>query len=353
MTAIKTARIPYKEQESFFPQPRPFRWVVNAFLPLALTLTAGIAVLLPTSLPTEGRLTLFAFVLAAILWSTTSINAAYIALGTVMLLVLTGGTSQEHLFEALASDVIWLMIGAFILGGAVQKTGLAARLTRLVVAKANTVSSLLWLLTTVLIPLSFLIPSTSGRAAVTLPVFRSITTAIDDKRITRAIALLMPTVILVSTITSLVGAGSHLIANDLLYQITQQRISFAQWAIYGLPFGIVASYASCWVIMRLFLDKRRLNRKLQGRQFEPKPLSIPEGKTLAIVILMVVLWCSESWHGFEIATVSLMGALLLTMPNFGVLSWKEAMKSVSWNLIIFVGAALVLGQSLIRSQAAQ
>jgi di/tricarboxylate transporter len=245
------------------------------------------------------------------------------------------------------------MIGAFILGGAVQKTGLAARLTRLVVAKANTVSSLLWLLTTVLIPLSFLIPSTSGRAAVTLPVFRSITTAIDDKRITRAIALLMPTVILVSTITSLVGAGSHLIANDLLYQITQQRISFAQWAIYGLPFGIVASYASCWVIMRLFLDKRRLNRKLQGRQFEPKPLSIPEGKTLAIVILMVVLWCSESWHGFEIATVSLMGALLLTMPNFGVLSWKEAMKSVSWNLIIFVGAALVLGQSLIRSQAAQ
>jgi di/tricarboxylate transporter len=163
----------------------------------------------------------------------------------------------------------------------------------------------------------------------------------------------MPTVILVSTITSLVGAGSHLIANDLLYQITQQRISFAQWAIYGLPFGIVASYASCWVIMRLFLDKRRLNRKLQGRQFEPKPLSIPEGKTLAIVILMVVLWCSESWHGFEIATVSLMGALLLTMPNFGVLSWKEAMKSVSWNLIIFVGAALVLGQSLIRSQAAQ
>ena len=109
--------------------PRPLLWVADAALPLALTITAGVGVLLPTSLPSEGRLALFAFVLAfvlaAILWSTTSINAAYLAWGTVMLLVLTGGASQAELFAALSSDVIWLMIGAFILGGAVQKTGLA------------------------------------------------------------------------------------------------------------------------------------------------------------------------------------------------------------------------------------
>ncbi|VEP14133.1 Citrate transporter [Hyella patelloides LEGE 07179] len=333
--------------------PRPFRWVVDATLPLALTLTAGIAVLLPTSLPTEGRLALFAFIVAAILWSTTSINAAYVALGTVMLLVLTGGASQEQLFEALSSDVIWLMIGAFILGGAVKKTGLAARLTQIVVGRATTVRSLFWLLTSILIPLSFVIPSTSGRAAVTIPVFRSITSEIEDRRITRAIALLMPTIILVSTIGAIVGAGSHLIANDLLYQITQQRISFTQWAIYGLPFAIAASYASCWVIMRLFLNKSRLDRRLPKQEQKQKPLSLDEIKTFAIVLLMMLLWFSESWHGYEIATVSLAGALLLTLPNFGVLSWQDGVKAVSWNLIIFVGAALVLGRSLIDSDAAQ
>ncbi len=174
---------------------RRWRWVVDAVLPLTLTFIAAIAVLLPTSLPTEARLSLFAFALAVIFWSTTSFNAAYVALAVMMMLILAGGSPQEQLYEALASDVIWLMIGAFVLGGAVQQTGLAARLTQLVVARARTVGSVFWLLTTMLIPLSFFIPSTSGRAAVVIPVFRSIANATDDRRITRAIALLMPTVI--------------------------------------------------------------------------------------------------------------------------------------------------------------
>ncbi|HEY9872754.1 MAG TPA: SLC13 family permease [Candidatus Obscuribacterales bacterium] len=335
------------------PRQRRWRWVVDAVLPLSLTVTAAIAVLLPGSLPLTARLALFAFILAAILWSTTSINADYIALLAMMLLVLAGGSPQEQLFDALASDVVWLMIGAFILGGAVQKTGLAARLTQMVVARAHTVRSVFWLLTTVLIPLSFLIPSTSGRAAVAIPIFRSIADAAEDRRIIRALALLMPTIILVSTIVALVGAGSHLVANDLLNQIAKQRISFTQWAIYGLPFGIAASYASCWVIMWLFLDKERLDRQLQVPQGKRKPLSQAEWKTLIVVAVMIGLWLTESWHGLEIATVSVAGALVLTMPGLGVLKWKEGLKAVSWNLIIFVGAALVLGRALIDSGAAQ
>lgn len=159
------------------PPKRQFRWVVDTILPLTLTLVTGLVLLLPSSLTTEARLSLFAFAVAVILWSTTSLNAAYVALASVMLLILSGGSEQEELYEALESDVIWLMIGAFILGGAVQQTGLAARLTQLVVAKARTVGSVFWLLTTMLIPLSFVIPSTSGRAAVVIPIFRSIANA--------------------------------------------------------------------------------------------------------------------------------------------------------------------------------
>ncbi len=35
------------------------------------------------------------------------------------------------------------------------------------------------------------------------------------------------------------------------------------------------------------------------------------------------------------------------------MKWKDGLKSVSWNLIIFVGAALALGNALIDSGAAQ
>ncbi len=330
-----------------------FSWVVNAILPLTLTTVTGVAVLLPESLSTNARLSLFAFALAVILWSTTSINAAFIALVAVILLVLTGGVPQEKLYESLASDVVWLMIGAFILGSAVQQTGLAARFAQLVVSRARTVSSVLWLLTTMIIPLSFFIPSTSGRAAVVIPIFHSIANAANDKRITKAIAILMPTVILVSTIGTIIAAGSHLIANDLLYQISKQRISFTEWVVYGTPFGIIASYISCWVIMRMFLDKKRLQRPITLPLSKNKPLSKAEWATLIIVAMMVVLWLTESWHKLEIATVTVVGALLLTAPKIGVLKWKDALKAVSWNLIIFVGAALVLGKALIETGAAQ
>ncbi len=74
------------------------------------------------------------------------------------------------------------MIGAFVLGGAVQVTGLAARLTSLVAGEQRSVSQVCWRITLLLLPLSFLIPSTSGRAAVVLPLYKSVTDAIDDRR---------------------------------------------------------------------------------------------------------------------------------------------------------------------------
>jgi anion transporter len=325
----------------------------KSLLAIFFTFISGVIVFFSNGLSTQGRLTIFVFLLTVILWSTTSINAGYIALVSVFLLLLTGGISQEQFFESLGSDVVWLMIGAFILGSAVKQTGLATRLTQTVANKAHNVSSLFWLLTTVLIPLSFLIPSTSGRAAVTYPIFRSITHAIDDKRTRRALALLMPSIILVSTIASLTGAGSHLIAKDLLAEISGKNISFSQWLLYGLPFGIVASYASCWVIMRLFLDKKCLQKKLDVQYLQSTPLSLPERKTLLIVLLMLLLWITEQWHGLKIATVTIIGAMILTAPNFGVIKWKDAVKDVSWNLIIFVSATLVLGRALISSGASE
>ncbi len=180
---------------SFFRWIHPFaaswksfgRPLVPVLCPVTLIAAAGLGVMCLGDLSTSGRLALFAFLVAAILWSTTALSADYIAVGTLLWLVLSGGVSQNVLFQSLASDVVWLMIGAFMLGGTVQKTGLAGRLTQVVVSRAQTIGGVFWLLTTVLIPLSFLIPSTSGRAAVTLPMFHSLTEAIGDRRVTASL----------------------------------------------------------------------------------------------------------------------------------------------------------------------
>ena len=321
--------------------------------PVAALVAVGVFTLAPGSLEPEARASIFAFASAVVLWSMTKLPAAWVALVSVVLLIALGGAKQEALFGAMSSDVVWLMIGAFVLGGAVQVSGLAARLTRLAAGRRTTVSGVLWRVTLLLLPLSLLIPSTSGRAAVMLPVFRSLSRTSSDRSVVRALSLLIPTVILVSTICTLVGAGSHLVANDLLEQVSGERISFARWALYGAPFGVAASAIACWIIQRLFLSRDTRSTLLSLPSVEPKPLSGRERRTLLVIAGMVGLWATESMHGIEIAFVAVVGAVMLTMPKAGVMSWKDGVSAVSWNLVVFVGAALVLGEALIETGAAQ
>ncbi|HDR8253870.1 TPA: anion permease, partial [Bacillus cereus] len=329
------------------PKTKP-SWVI----PVALILMAEIVLLLPSSLTMEAKWSLFGFCCAIILWTTTTINSAYIALGSVLFLIISGTAKQDLLFDSLASDVIWLMIGSFILGRALQITGLAEKMTYFVVNRARNISGLCWILTMSIQILAFFIPSTSGRAAVVLPVFQAISKEIGSRRITKALAILMPTVILVSTSSTIIGAGSHLIALDMLKEFNNKNITFVKWLIWGLPFGVIMSFICCRVILFLFLDKEEVKTKLQPKKVQVK-LSRNEKYTITILIAMVTFWLTESLHGLEIATVTIIGVFLLTLPKVGVMKWKESLKGVSWNLILFVGAAIALGKSLMESGAAQ
>jgi di/tricarboxylate transporter len=96
---------------------------------VALVIVGVGVVLLPATLSGEARAALFAFGLAIVLWSTTRLPAAWVALFAVVVLVALRGAPQDALFDSLASDVVWLMVGAFVLGGAITATGLAGRLT--------------------------------------------------------------------------------------------------------------------------------------------------------------------------------------------------------------------------------
>jgi anion transporter len=324
-------------------------------IPVAGIILAAIVINFVQDLAIAGRWSLFIFCSTVIIWTFTKLNVSYVALVAALTLVLTGAIPQEQFFKTLGDEIVWLMIGGFILGDAIHKTGLSTRLTQFIVGRVKTVGGLFWMMTALIIPLSFLIPSTSGRAAVTLPIFRSVNTQLRDSKITRALAILIPTIILVSTIVSLVGAGSHLIANELLMQMTQQHLSFGQWALYGLPFGIVASFMSCFVLLYFFLDRKERQQPLQIPidNTVKSRFSRSECVTLFIAIGMLTLWLTEGLHGLKIATVAILGGALLAMPKMGVMSWKEALNSVSWNLIMFVSAALVLGRSLVKSGAAE
>src|SRR5690606_26889297 len=133
----------------------------------------------------------------------------------------------------------------------------------------------------------------------------------------------------------------------------EEEISFLTWMVWGAPFALVASICACTVIIARYLDREARGISLSPKQMAPAgELTQQESITSMVLGAMVLLWTTESIHGIDMVTVTIYGALLLTAPKVGSLPWKEGIQSVPWNLILFVAAAIALGDSLTETGAA-
>ncbi|RIN49001.1 SLC13 family permease, partial [Staphylococcus simulans] len=164
---------------------------------------------------------------------------------SAMLVVCLGillGMPQDILYQSLEEHVIWLMIGAFIIGGVVETSGLLDRLIRWIEAKCTSGKRMNIFVFILVQILSLIIPSTSGRAAALLPVYQAFGNRFNSNR--QYLGILMPVLILMGTNLSLIGAGSHIIGIGLLENQTDGSISYLQFLLWGFPFGIIIAIIS-------------------------------------------------------------------------------------------------------------
>ncbi|MBT2525726.1 anion permease [Streptomyces sp. ISL-99] len=317
----------------------------------------------PAALPGDARLTLAVFVLATAAWIATPVDHTYIALGAGLALTATGVISSETLFGTLGDETVWLLICAFVLAAAVARTGLAGRAAAFLVSGARTVRQLTHLTTAALVVTAFAVPATSGRAALALPVFLALAKVLADRRrLVVMLALLFPTVILLSAFATLIGAGAHLITVSVLWEATGERIGFTQWLLLGLPLAAVSSHLAAEAV--LLTTTRREDRsgpvritaeQIQEHSGQPVtgPLGPAETRCAALLAAVVVLWCSEPLHQVPPAVVALIGAVVASSPALGTVRLKEALHTVSWSLLLFMAATMAMGVALADSGAAR
>lgn len=311
----------------------------------------------------DGQVTIIVFALAVWAWVFTSLDDTYVALGATVGLVLFGVLSTDEMFQSLGDDTVWLLLAAFIIAAGVTSSGLATRATAYVVCVARTPRQLVHLLTGALVVTTFAVPSTSGRAALAVPVFMAMTYVfVDRPRLVKALALLFPTVILLSAVGSLLGAGAHLITSEILQTAVGDGISFVDWVLLGLPLAVVSSHLAAELVLHLFTDaeERRTPLFLAPADFERDapspvtgPLSVAESRAALLLAAVVVLWCSEPLHGVDPAIVALVGALVAASPRYGSVTLSSALKSAPWSLLLFLAATLALGTALTSSGAAE
>jgi solute carrier family 13 (sodium-dependent dicarboxylate transporter), member 2/3/5 len=326
------------------------RWVLAAAL--AVALLAGLY--LPSDdAPAAARHVLAVFGLALVGWTVLRLPDTPVALAAALALPLLGVVEAPVVYAGLGDNLVWLLIGAFVLGAVVQSCGLAERWALQAVAGARSTERLMLRLCGVIIATAFVVPSTSGRAALLLPLFMALAQAIGQPRITRALALLFPSVILLSACASLLGAGAHLVAVDFMQRLGLPTPDFLSWMAWMAPLAVLSSLAATLLVTRCFLraDERRAVPALPA---PPQvPLTPAQRRVAAIAALAIAGWASSAWHGLDAAQVALVVALLATCKPLTGVDLKTALRKVEWNLLLFMALTLVLGQALLDSGAAQ
>ncbi|MCG8597476.1 MAG: anion permease [Kiloniellales bacterium] len=310
-----------------------------------------------TGLSAEGRIALGTFGTAVILWIGSRLDKTFVALAVLVAGTAFGqGASEGAVLSSFGDGMIALLLAAFVLAAAITASGLAARCSGLLLRRARSLRQVVYGMTAGMIALALVMPATSGRAALLLPVFLAVAAQIPNPRITKALALLIPTVVLLSSAGSLIGAGGNVLAADTILHLEGERIGYLRWLMLGLPFALLSCFGAAWAILRLFLnaEERRQGLDLAAAPDDPprSRLSPRERFVLTVAFALVLLWCSETIHGLDNATVALLGALAVTAPRFGVLTFKQAVKGVDWNLLVFMAACLQLGDALVRSGGA-
>lgn len=322
-------------------------------LVLLLVLSAVLFLGLLT-LAQPAKLAMFIFGAAVIAWTMTKWDATLVSVLAAFAMAATGLQGEKQALYALGDPFIMLLIGGFMMGGAFLQTGLSVRLANFFASRSRSVGHLFYLLTTALVLLSFVIPATSGRAAVMAPVYLSFAVATDNRNIRRALALLFPTIIVLSCVTNYLGAGANIMTADIVRRLCGTDIGYLDWLLLGLPVGLLSCYGSTWILLRVFLTQQE---REQGFALQTSPTAFSEEKTvaqrrtLAVMVGLLVLWTTEHLHGIEPGMVAIGGAMLLCLPQAGVMKFKEAVKSVEWTLILFMAATIEISDGLIASGA--
>ena len=351
------------------------KWMKIFGIPLALVVF-GLLLTMPTPLGMsfQGKAALATFTMALILWVTQAIPTYASALLVLVMLTLTGGWDEGSALGVFGYDVIWLMVSAFIITSGMEKSGFAKRLALFIVSKfGSTANKALISLGVVNFLLAFVVPSTTARAALLLPITLMICQVYGalpgSSNFGRQLMLQEVHFNNISTSAILTATAPQIMAVGYIKDMAKVDVTWMQWFAAGMPIAVLTMAASFFLGKLLYkseIDKPKTDALPEGASQETKslaqeykdlgPMTLIEKKALFIFALTVFLWCTDGYHvqmfGFKISLVmvAVLSALLFYLPYLGILNWKET--KIPWDLMIFSAGAYAGGLALDKSGVA-
>lgn len=290
--------------------------------------------------PTTITLIFLAF--AVVMFVTEKIPLAVTSMIVCIGLVITGVLNVNDAFSGFINSNVILFVAMFIVGGALFETGMANEIGSLVTKFAKSERGLIVAIMVIVGVMSGFLSNT-GTAAVLIPVVIGIAAKSGYKRS----RLLMPLVFAAAMggNLSLIGAPGNMIAQSALEPLGLS-FGFFEYAVVGLPILIAGILFYATIGFRILPNH---DTEEDDSIFDETQDfgSVPKWKkVLSLVILIATLMgmIFEEQIGVKLCITGCVSALLLILT--GVISEKDALKSIDLKTIFLFGGTLSLAKAL-------
>lgn len=297
-----------------------------------------------------ATITLLFLAFAIVMFVTEKLPLGVTSMIVCVGLVVTGVLDWKTAFSGFIDSNVILFVAMFIVGGALFETGMANEIGGLVTKFAKNERGLIVAIM-VIVGLMSGVLSNTGTAAILIPVVIGIAARSNFRRS----RLLMPLVFAAAMggNLSLIGAPGNMIAQSTLEETTGMSFGFFEYAIVGLPILIAGIIFYATVGFKLLPNHEVTDSDMAYD--EKKDFSdVPRWKkvlSLVILILTLLGMIFEDKIGIKLCVIGCIGALALIVT--GVISEKNALKSIDLKTIFLFGGTLSLASALQESGAGQ
>jgi anion transporter len=285
---------------------------------------------------------------------------ALMGLGVAMI---TKTLSFAQAFQAMSSNVPWIIVLAFFFSRGFIKTGLGSRIAYMFVAKfGSTTLGLAYSMVAAEFLMSPAIPSVSARAGgIFMPLCKALCEACGSKAgdgtEKKMGSFLFQTCFQCSVISSsmfLTAMAANPVAQKVAIEVGESigqdlNISWGTWAVAAFLPGIVN--ISIVPLVYYVLDPPEIKespeapRDAQNKLAEKGSLSTPEMIMGGSLFFTVILWMGGEALKVDAISAALVGLSVLLVT--GVISWKDCLlENSAWDTLTWFGALIAMASSL-------
>ncbi len=343
-----------------------------------LALVTGILLLLifffinPLHLEFKAKLVLAIAVMMVSWWVLDAMPLPVVALVPVVLFPLLGITPLKEVTKSYADSVVFLFMGGFFIGIAIEKWKLHKRIALGIINFTGTNGNKIilgFILSTGFLSLWL---SNTATTMMMFPIAMSVIHVIGKQENAGANMKNFSLVLMLSiayasnfALGTIIGTPPNVAYASYVQEKFNFSIGFTHWMIVFMPLTIILLFMLYWIMVK-WLYPNGIKQSKEGKAFIQSEIrslgkiSLPEKRVMVVFLLTVCCWIFKDllnrlqhWVELDDTIIAMAGALSLFMIPAGnktnkrerLLEWEDTTK-MAWGILILFGGGIALAKAL-------